>query len=472
MIRLPRLLDASLREKRRLQPSRLSLHLRLSPLSTAEMQLPPDAPEVALRDFIELYDGNGSAGIFRVTKVTADAAGIRSVELSHGLCTLGDSVVPAQGFMCGVAEALSNLLACQTQPLWTVGDVDAPDDLTVIFATEYVSLLDALDALMGMLPEGYALSFDQSVTPWLVHIRALGDKPFCEGRLHRNLRSVRHSVDASRLCTRVYPFGAQVDASRITLVPLTGSDHADSAAATTLGLIGRTVASDLIFDVPTLQSVAEMYLSRHAEPEITTVVQAVDLSSVTGESIDAFRVGRCCRLCLPETGLTVTHRIIAIDKADVYGAPGEATLTLSNRLKAQTEADEMAELVRLVTAGKLLGGQVTTAENRNYAHGSYTAPVVHYFDVEDWAALLDARVAFAADAGATIRDVRVDGASPGDETWKSGAFSLMPFLARDELGSIAVGQHYVSFLPYGSSASDSVGVTSTVTMTVIEKTTT
>ena len=45
-------------------------------------------------------------------------------------------------------------------------------------------------------------------------------------------------------------------------------------------------------------------------------------------------------------------------------------------------------------------------------------------------------------------------------------------LRRDELGSIARGQHQISFLPYGASAADSVGVTSVVTLTVIENTTT
>ena len=82
------------------------------------------------------------------------------------------------------------------------------------------------------------------------------------------------------------------------------------------------------------------------------------------------------------------------------------------------------------------------------------------------------RITFRADAGASIRDVRVDNMHPEDTVWKGGAFSAMPYLKRDELGQIAAGQHLVSFLPYGSSATDSVGVNSTVTMTVIEKTTT
>lgn len=74
--------------------------------------------------------------------------------------------------------------------------------------------------------------------------------------------------------------------------------------------------------------------------------------------------------------------------------------------------------------------------------------------------------------GATLRDVRVDGSAPEDDVWKSGTFSLMPYLRRDELGTIAKGQHQISMLPYGSSASASVGVTSVITLTIIENTTT
>lgn len=472
MIRLPRLLHADLREKARLHPVKLSLTLRLTGLSIAEMLLPPESPSIELRDLVELYDEQDTVGVFRVTQVRTDEAGLRTIRLTHGLCTLGDSVIPAQGFLGSVAEALTRLLDCQHVPLWTVGDVETPEDLSVIFATEYTSLLEAVNALLGMLPEGYALDFDQRSAPWRLHIRALTDDPFCEGRLRRNVGSVRHQVDGSRLCTRVYPFGAEVETGRITLVPLSGSDHLDSAAAQEKGVISCTFADDLIFDVPTLQSVAELYLSRHAQPDITTVITATDLSAATGESIDHFQLGRMFRLCLPELGLTVQHRIIAINKKDVYGAPGEAVVTLANRLKQQTLTDEVAELVRLTTAGKLLGGTVTTEEYRNYAHGSYTAPVVHSFDVGDWAALLDARVTFSVPSGAHIRDVIVDGMEPPSDVWRAGAFNLMPYLKRDELGTIAQGRHRITFYPYGETSTTNVGVTSWVTLTFIDKTTT
>lgn len=472
IIRQPRLLAADLTERARLAPVKLSLHLTLIPTSTAEMVLPDDAPEVALRDLIELYDENGSAGIFRVTQITQTLGRTRTILLEHSLCTLRDTVIPAQGFMSSVPECFSSLLSQQDVPRWTLGDVETPEDTTVIFATEYVNLLEAVTTLVGMLPEGYALAFDQTVFPWVLHLRHLTETPDCEGRIRRNLQSVRISTDSSRLCTRVFPFGTELEEGRITLMPLTGSDHEDSAAQSALGVISRTFESDLVFDVPTLQEVALRYLDRHAQPETTIVLSAAELSLITGVELDRFLPGKLCRICLPEIGLTLMERVIAVDKPDVYSAPSQAVVTLSNRLKQQTDAAEIDEIVRQVTAGKLVGGSVTEIVSKGRAYGTFTSPVVHNFTVEDWGALLDVRVEFSADGGATFRSVRVDSTLLDSEVWKGRSFSAMPYLRHDELGQIARGEHFISFQPYGDSAEDSVGVSSTVTLTVIAETTT
>ena len=471
-IRLPRLLDANLQETARLHPLRLSVDLRLDPLSTAEMVLPASSPWVSPRDLIELYDENGSLGVYRVKTMEIDVQHTRTLKLEHSFATLQDGVIAAQGFMDSVSGTITRLLSQQPVPLWTLGDVEAPADLTIIFATEYVNLLEALETLLGMLPEGYALDFDQTVTPWKLHLRRLSSLPFCEGRLSRNLHSVRYTQDGSRLCTRVYPFGAEVEEGRLNLMPLLGVPYLESSHVEALGVISRTFNTDLVFDVPSLQSVAEEYLARHRLPEITVTVDGVDLSAATGESLDAFRLGRSCRLALPEDDLLLTHQIIAIHKPDVYGAPGQVTLTLSNRLKRQSEKAEIEEIVRQVTAGKLIGGKVTEFTDSNRAHGSVTSPIVHYFTIEDWAAVLDVRISFDPDSGVSMQNVRVDSAHPPDEEWRGGSFSAMPYLRRDALGCIAQGEHWVAFSPTNGTYGQNCGVNSTVTLTVIEKTTT
>ncbi len=103
-VRLPRLLDGQMREMKRLSPLRLTLEETLSPLSSAEMVL-AGSGEVSCGDFVELYDPEGSAGIFRVTAVQTDhgTGGTTRVWLEHGLGTLADSVIAASHGCFGLA---------------------------------------------------------------------------------------------------------------------------------------------------------------------------------------------------------------------------------------------------------------------------------------------------------------------------------------------------------------------------------
>lgn len=470
-IRMPRLLDKDFRESARLVPLQLSLSLRLHSLSTAKLILPCNAPAVSVRDLVELYDESGSVGIFRVCETTEQVGHTRMLKLEHGLCTLRDSMIPTFAFTGSVRDALTGLLGLQTVAHWGLGTVEVPEELTIVFATGYVDLLTALENLLRLLPEGYALDFDQSGSTWLLHLRALSDEDACEGRLSRNLHSVRYELDSSRLCTRVYPFGAEIEHERLSLIPLEGTDHLRSEAESLWGVVSHTFASDLIFDIPTLRDVAQLYLTRHAQPEATITVEAVDLCSATNEALDSFRLGRMCRLALPEAGLALRQRITEIQKPDVFGMPGQVLLTLASKTAPTNTSAEIDALVRQVTASKLLGGKVTEVADENRAYGTYASPIVHYFEVDDWAGVLDVRVALDPDIGVRISELLIDGNVPSRDEWRSGSFSAMPYLARDALGLITKGEHRLILHPTTGVSGEECGVNSTITMTVIEKTT-
>ena len=459
-IRLPRLLNAYQKERARLHPIRLSLHLRMKPLSTAEMILPDSDAEVAVRDLVELYDENGSVGIFRVSGVDVQPGLTRTVYLEHGLTTLSDSVIPAMAFTGSVRECLERLLGYQSDIRWALGDTDAVADTTVIFTCGYENLLSALGALMSLLPDTMMLDFDQSGSVWVLHLRQLSDEDACEGRLSRNLTGVEIAMDGSDLCTRVYPLGAGQGSDRITLTPLTGLDYLQSEAAATWGIICRTFTAGRVFDVPTLKLVAEKYLARHSMPTVSVTAQAVDLSRMTGEDADSFRLGRMCRLALPEYQLTLHERVVALDKPDVFSSPGLMTVTLSNQLS--DASDEIADMLREVTADKLIGGRVTDVTTHSRANGQSSAPVEHYFHVESWAAVLACLVSLDPDDGVSIVDVRMDQNPIPDEVWRTGSFDALAYMKRDELGVITTGRHTLAIYP------NSGAVNSTVTLKVIE----
>lgn len=459
-VRLPRLLDASRKERARLQPSRLSLDLRLKPLSTAEMILSADEPEVSARDLIELYDERGSVGIFRVSGMDMTPGLTRTVYLEHGLATLSDSVVPAMSITGTVREVIDRLLGCQNDIRWYMGEIDIAEDVTLIFTCGHENLLTALMQLMELLPDSMMLDFDQSTPVWALHLRVMSDEDACEGRLSRNLSSVAITSDCSDLCTRVYPFGAGQGTERIGLMPLLGVDYLQSDAAATWGIISRTFTASTIFDAPTLKEVALRYLERHREPTVSVTASVVDLSAITGEDWDSFRLGRMCRLTLPGESIALHERVVAIRKPDVLGKPGLATLTLCNRLS--DTSDEIAEMLREVTASKILGGRVTDVITHSRANGTSTARIEHYFRVESWAAVLGCIATFDPDDGVRVVDIMVDNNPVPEASWVNGSFNALPYLKRNTLGEITTGRHTLAIYP------DSGAVNSTVTLKVIE----
>ena len=155
------------------------------------------------------------------------------------------------------------------------------------------------------------------------------------------------------------------------------------------------------------------------------------------------------------------ERIVGMYKPDVIGSPGFVTLTLSNR--QQDASDELADLLREVTASRVVGGRVTDVITHSRANGTSTSPIEHYFRVEDWAAVLSCTVAFDADDGVRVVGVSVDGNAVSDLVYHDGVFDALPYLRRDALGVIPTGRHTPPLFPRSGA------INSTGTMKVIEK---
>lgn len=450
-----------MKERARLSPIRLTLDMQLSPLSTAEMTLPAEDAQIHVRDMIELFDEQGSVGVFRVSETETEPGLTRTVYLEHGLATLSDGVVPATSFTGTARAALDMLLGHQPEIHWQLGDVDVPEDATVLFTCGCTNLLTALLQLMELLPDGLMPAFDQQGVPWTLHLRQMSTEPVCEGRLGQGLENVRITTDASGLCTRVYPFGAGQGTDRISLAPLTGTDWLESEAVTRWGRICRTFTANSIFDVPTLRAVAEKYLERHSQPTVSITADGADLAAVTGQSAGSFHLGDVCRLALPDQGILLEERIVALRRPDVISKPGRVTVTLCSRM--HDASDEIADMLREVTASRVLGGRVTDVTTSSRAQGTSASRIEHYFRVEDWAAVLACQVSFDADEGVRVVGVSVDNNAVSDLVYADGRFDALPYLRRDELGVITPGRHTLAIYP------DSGAVNSTVTLRVIEK---
>lgn len=321
-IRLPRLLDGSLKETALLHPISLSIEDNLTPLSTASMSL-AEGETVSLHAFVELYTQRGSAGVYRAWSVTQTYTEGGSVELEHAACVLGDAIIPGEGTLSGTpAEIAAQLLAHQTiriagQTPWIFGESAANDSIS--FDYDNNNILSALIDLAARI-DGCALDFDQSVFPWRVSIVRKETAPSCEGRISRNLRSVSVTLDDSELCTRIY----------CDKLPEPG--YIDGPNISAWGVICKTLSATDDVTQESLTDYIQRYLEDHKDPKVSIEVDADDFSAATGEPIDRFDKGRLFRLALPDYGVTLEERILSVHTGSVYGDPENVRLTLANNI--------------------------------------------------------------------------------------------------------------------------------------------
>lgn len=340
-VRLPRLLDANdtvhpFSEITRLHPSRLSVSIKRTPLSSADMELTGE--DVPVRSFAELYTIHGSAGIYRAAQVETDYADDSSrVAWEHGICTLGDVIYTEKEEQSkSVTDMLNTLLGLQGErAYWDIGRVETGD--TVTLTPNGQTVLDLLLTMMEQLPD-YMLAFDQSSFPWLLSIVRKPQEITAEGRLSRNLSSVRVQYDDSELCTRVYANGLE-------------NGYMDSDNVATYGLVEHSLTLSEDIEQAEAETIASRYLEKRDTPAVAIEIDAVDLSLATGEALDAFTISKRFRLALPAYGQTFEEDIIGIEYADVYGEPERVTLELANEIADINEKTRKAQKVAAAIGG-------------------------------------------------------------------------------------------------------------------------
>lgn len=344
-VRLPRLLDGDLNEIARLHPSQLTVTLNLTPLSTASMILPEGEPNVALRQYVELYGADGSLGIFRVSSVGTAYGEEQEVLLEHAVVSLEDDLTDEEAKLKGsMKDIVTAILNKQTVKKWRVGTIEPKgDDFQV--DVDRTNLLEALlDAVKQA--DGYALKLDQSAVPWKIHVYKLPTEPGCECRMHRNISNIRITIDDQNLCTRVYS-------------PELPNKYMDSNTVGTWGIVAKAA------DIPSgatdeeAERYAKAYLAENKNPNVAIEIDAVELAELTGEPLDSFQLGYLCRTPLPEWGIVKDERLITVRYTDLVSNPRQARLTLSKPAR---------DLAHLVANNRKAAGGAGSSANKAWKH--------------------------------------------------------------------------------------------------------
>lgn len=355
--RLPRLLDKDLNEVCRLRPNAQSIELNISPLSSASLTL-EDGSGVAIRAFVELYNAKGSVGIFRVSRPDESYGSGERISLEHGICVLDDAIVQGKGEIEGTPTyVIGQILSHQKTKadgkyLWALGTVAAPDSMTIKVEHDGTKTLEMLSKAMRDL-EGYMLTFDQSAVPWVMNVVKKPDSVACEGRLSRNIRTIRKTMDDGDLCTRLY-------------CSLLDGGYIESDTIGTWGEIEASITLNDDMPKDEADAYCQRYLENRKNPVVSIEMDADEWYTLTGERLDRFEVGDICRVALPEYGVTIEERIVALKYMDALGMPEFATVLLANPITdlsiktAQTEKD-ISDIKNTSTG---YGNRISTSERK------------------------------------------------------------------------------------------------------------
>ena len=333
---------------------------------TATMTVRPGEEELAVGTWLLDNHEPDSGTVWRVRSAETDrSTGIVTYSLEHIIQTLEDQILPGEyapkDIRAGATEVTARraaLFALSFQDVWQLGDVEY--DLTAPFNFNRDTILDALETISSAL-DSPVWEFDLRTQPFTVHIRQQDTEAACELRRGRNLTKLTVRMDRGRMYTRIYPIGKN---------DLELPEKYISQGEENWGRVDHTATDQSIDTVNGLRIWAEGLLRRHCAPSVTVTGAGLEISQATGEPLDALRINRVCRVPDPETGNTITARIVKKQWRDKISAPESVTVTLSN------DEEDVARIVNKMAKGGGGGGRAD-AKNAKEDHAWFVDTEEH-----------------------------------------------------------------------------------------------
>jgi phage minor structural protein len=295
-------------------------------------------------NYVELYDNATLAedgnierdyiGLFRIMpKLTTknDSGNYVTYECEHVLGMLLNTFLFQDHQLTNLTttEALSYLLNKQKVKHWKLGRVQFVRRFSYLWENE--NLLSAIYSVPNPFDVQFEWNWNTQSYPWTLELLVPATEATAQIKEGKNLRGLDIEDNPMDVYNRIYPLGVGEGVNQLTIKDVNGGIPyiEDAASVADNGPIEYIWPDRRYQDAATLKAAAEAMLKKWKEPIVTWSVSAADLSSITGESIDKFRVGKIVRLNVdgfPSTDL----RIMKESKPDITGRPGEINLEVGN----------------------------------------------------------------------------------------------------------------------------------------------
>ena len=319
----------SLTPKDRFQAERLSLQLS-ERSSSASMTISDSAPVLNVDDWLQIESGPGAGIVWRVKIVEEQFdKKTRTITLEHVIGALKDRImfgeikskdISGSDTINPTARQTANyILSYQSD--WVLGDIAY--DVSNPYNFNGDDLLSALDTVSGSLDD-CIWEYDFSSYPFKLYIRRMDNSICSEMRTDRNIKTLRKTIDRSRMYTRFYPIGKNN-------IHIAG-DYV-GRNENIYGVVCKVETNGDKENEDDLRAWALERIKKHCEPAVTITISGLELASATGEPLDSFTIGKMCRCPLPEFSTTITERITKLSYTDVIEDPMTVTITLANELQ-------------------------------------------------------------------------------------------------------------------------------------------
>ena len=349
----------SLAAKRRIMPE--SLGIVISEREGTATMVPDSMDGIGIKSWFLDDTEPGKGIIYRVKSLGNDFANqTPTVEMEHIVNALKDRILfgevkPADmggGETCTARQAVQYILARSDE--WTLGNFDY-GSVSLPYKFNGENLYDALVSVTKSLEDAW-WSYDLTAIPFKLNITRRSESVGTELRCGRNIASVTRTTDVANMYTRFYPVGKDDLHISGNYVERNAGDY---------GVREQVEVNTGLETEEELRRWANEKLDVHAQPLDTVEVEALELADATGESLDKIRIGRICRVPLPEYGTIIEERITQVRYSDKLNRKEEAQVTLANAQEdiAKIIADAIKE-----GAGPRGGGGRRQAEQDKEDH--------------------------------------------------------------------------------------------------------
>ena len=322
--------NGSVTVKRQFKAEKFALNLS-ERQSTATITIGAEVPAINVGDWLRDEENPGAGIVWRIKTIDTDyATNTRTLNCEHliqslrdrimfGTVTPGDMAGKKGATTCTAAQAAAYIL--KQCPDWTLGTMGFTKSAPYNFNGD--DLLSALETVSSSLLSAW-WSYDFSSYPFKVSIKPQSTEAACEMRMDRNIRTLKRTVDRSRMYTRFYPIGKNNAHIKGNYV---------SKNENLYGVVSKVETDGNKATEAELRAWAEERLNNHAEPIVTVSISGMERSEATGEDLDRLTLGTVCRVPLPEFDTILTERITKLSWSDKIADRTSVTITLANQVE-------------------------------------------------------------------------------------------------------------------------------------------